>query len=109
MLLFKQLAPLQWIKRPNSSVEIRIGDALDLPCTVDGYPPPTVQWRKIDSNQVLSFKSLAHESSARSAILTWSQTKRNQEGDYECFASNQIGPDLVTKTSISVLGLCILN
>jgi len=67
------------------------GDDIELRCDVTGYPPPQVEWTfrrgPLPSNAVDD-----------NGILRISRVGRENEGEYQCTASNSAGRSLAAMT-----------
>ena len=67
------------------------GDNIELRCDVTGYPQPQVEWTyrrgPLPSNTV-----------AENGVLRIRRVDRDNEGEYQCTASNSVGRSLATMT-----------
>ena len=68
------------------------GDSVSLNCTADGYPTPSITWRKVSDNSLVSFP------------LTI--TGKENEGLYRCSANNSIGSAATQEVNIIVHREC---
>ena len=73
-----------------ASVTVTEGDTAVLTCTVTGDPSPVISWYH-------SGTQLAGETQTS---LTLEGVEREEEGMYECVASNQVGDDRATITLV---------
>ena len=68
-------------------------DSVSLNCTANGYPTPTITWRKVSDNSPVSFP------------LTI--TGKQNEGLYKCIADNGVGSPLTEEVFITVHRECV--
>ena len=68
-------------------------DSVSLKCTANGYPTPTITWRKVSDNSPVSFP------------LTI--TGKQNEGLYKCIADNGVGSPLSEEVFITVHRECV--
>ena len=61
----------------SSMQTVNNGDTLNLNCTADGNPPPTITWTRLSDNSSVNFPLV--------------NTGRQDEGAYRCTADNDIG------------------
>ena len=84
-------------------------NTITITCEAIGYPPPTVQWDKIDetlSNRVsvsdsINVPTVYGNVTRVSVNLTITNTSREDTGVYKCSANNSVGEDIVN-ASITV-------
>jgi len=68
----------------------RIGDVVDLHCTVVGYPEPRVDWVRGPRG------ALPNDVVIDNGWLRFRATSKEQEGVYECSGSSSIGSSLAS-------------
>eukprot|EP00118_Oscarella_pearsei_P016938 m.165733 g.165733 ORF g.165733 m.165733 type:complete len:5158 (+) comp38902_c0_seq1:154-15627(+) len=78
-------------------VTVTEGELVELPCQVDGFPVPIVDWFKRGTKILSSDFQLL-----RSGSLSSLAVKREHAGVYSCLASNKIG-NITMKVSLDVL------
>ena len=61
----------------SSTQTVNNGDTLNLNCTVDGNPSPTITWTRLSDDSSVNFPLVV--------------TGRQNEGTYRCTAHNGIG------------------
>lgn len=62
------------------------GSMAEIQCQAEGYPRPLIVWERLDGS------SISHVVSDN-GILRFSQIRKSDEGDYRCFAKNNVGED----------------
>ena len=83
---------------------------LSLHCHADGFPPPSVTWRKASGNKPGDYKDIAgHEHSHDPKIhsngsLVFARVQEDHEGFYLCEAVNGIGAGLSKVVYLTVNG-----
>ena len=77
------------IETPPQFLTIRVGDPLNLTCTVTGRPPPQVEWFK-DGVSVGSVGSVIDQYTV-SEMITVVRSSANESGSYTCTAINTAG------------------
>lgn len=65
-----------------------VGQPVTLACYADGYPEPTVTWKR---NNVLLMPNEKYAQNEDGSELTILDVKKVDEGDYTCIASNKAG------------------
>lgn len=94
LVSYQKLVQLKWIEEPHD-VEVKAGKPLDVPCTADGSPSPTIEWFRhgeSDGSRPLGSHLRVYSASP------------DDTGVYECRAKNGAEPDLVARIKINVLG-----
>lgn len=92
------------------SIQMSLGDHLDMYCDVDGVPPPEIMWTK--DGEVLnndSYNILISREGIRSYARIIA-VKVEHEGEYKCTVTNKDGTDMQTTKLVikSKLFLCFL-
>ena len=84
----------------EETVNIMEGDNVTLRCVGVGYPPPLVEWRKLngslsDSVSITNMSMLTNEGNVTNVAvdLIFTGTYREDTGVYECSASNLLNGD----------------
>lgn len=85
---------LKWIEEPHD-IEVGAGRPLDVPCSADGSPSPTIEWFRHGDSE---------EPKALGSYLRIYSVSPADAGLYECRAKNGAEPDLVARVKINVLG-----
>ncbi|XP_074605187.1 cell adhesion molecule Dscam1-like [Brevipalpus obovatus] len=102
--------PPIWLKKPGD-IRVGPGENLNIECSGNGYPSPSISWKKqIDSE----WRDLLESSNVFSRIspteIAGNQlNKEKDEGKYGCEVSNGINPSLWTEFMIKVSGKTSLN
>ena len=94
---------------PSSDKVLLEGNTTTITCEAFGYPPPIVQWHRIDgtlSDRVLVSDSVSvptgYGNVTRVSVnLTIINASREDTGVYMCSANNSVGNDIIN-TSITV-------
>ena len=74
-----------------------------IPCTAEGYPKPTISWKKGSTEDSMSLGRAYQR--GRNNELYISSVKLEDEGLYTCFATNQFGKISAT-VQLFVTGTC---
>ncbi|GBP58809.1 Down syndrome cell adhesion molecule-like protein Dscam2 [Eumeta japonica] len=88
--------PPRWRVEP-SDVAVAAGLDVTLHCQADGYPKPTITWRKAVGKTSGEYKELMFEGNARlleNGSLVFADVGKEAEGHYLCEARNDIGAGL---------------
>nr|XP_019959389.1 PREDICTED: matrix-remodeling-associated protein 5 [Paralichthys olivaceus] len=88
-------------KRQRSSQEVMYGGDLKVDCVASGLPNPEISWALPDGTMVNPVKQRDHVSGGRSrrylvfdnGTLYFNDVGMPEEGDYTCYADNQVGKD----------------
>ncbi|XP_029960009.1 hemicentin-1 [Salarias fasciatus] len=82
-----------------------VGENITLPCSVRGFPQPTVTWRRQDGRQILrSPDGHSRTMQLENGHLLIQSVWLDDEGLYICEAKNQFGT-ITTEARVSVTGL----
>ena len=76
--------------QPLESVEVSEGAVVKLACTVKGTPRPTIEWFK-DGKPLKTSKRVKDHFDGEVAALSFTKADLDDEGDYKCFAQNELG------------------
>lgn len=103
------------------SLNQKVGESVQFNCTADGYPRPTVTWRKngilVLNSEKFTIQFQSSESGFRSipilrqvtSILTVNDVASGDAGNYSCRANNQVRlPVFSSKFELKIDGLLIL-
>ncbi|XP_052755769.1 cell adhesion molecule Dscam2 isoform X4 [Galleria mellonella] len=88
--------PPRWRLEPND-VAVAAGQDVTLQCQADGYPKPTITWKKAVGNTPGEYKDFMFEGSSRvleNGSLVFERVAKDSEGHYLCEARNDIGAGL---------------
>ncbi|KAJ0174157.1 hypothetical protein K1T71_010303 [Dendrolimus kikuchii] len=88
--------PPRWRLEP-SDVAVAAGQDVTLQCQADGYPKPTITWKKAVGNTPGEYKDFMFEGSSRvldNGSLVFERLAKDSEGHYLCEARNDIGAGL---------------
>ncbi|PNI67325.1 HMCN1 isoform 2 [Pan troglodytes] len=97
-------SPPVFIQEP-ADVSMEIGSNVTLPCYVQGYPEPTVKWRRLDNMPIFSRPfSVSSISQLRTGALFILNLWASDKGTYICEAENQFGK-IQSETTVTVTGL----
>ncbi|XP_011902754.1 PREDICTED: hemicentin-1 isoform X2 [Cercocebus atys] len=97
-------SPPVFIQEP-ADVSMEIGSNVTLPCYVQGYPEPTIKWRRLDNMPIFSRPfSVSSISQLRTGALFILNLWASDKGTYICEAENQFGK-IQSETTITVTGL----
>ncbi|GLD74478.1 matrix-remodeling-associated protein 5 [Lates japonicus] len=88
-------------KQQRSSQEVVYGGDLKVDCVASGLPNPEISWALPDGTMVNPVKQREHNSGGRSrrylvfdnGTLYFNDVGMPEEGDYTCYAENQLGKD----------------
>ncbi|KAG8172953.1 hypothetical protein JTE90_005602 [Oedothorax gibbosus] len=99
------VVPPKWSVIPKDQ-ETVVGDDLSIECVADGYPTPRVTWKITDHDNFKTFnvdkKSPRIETT--NGLIKISSVTKEDEGNYVCEASNDIGESIARTVHVSVLG-----
>lgn len=70
----------------HPTVRAQEGKPADLTCNATGYPPPTIDWSRVDGSLMPNGKPSFTDNK-----LSIDTTKRADRGMYECYAHNDVG------------------
>ncbi|XP_033606866.1 Down syndrome cell adhesion molecule-like protein Dscam2 isoform X4 [Cryptotermes secundus] len=89
--------PPRWMVEPTDHSVVQ-GNPVSLHCQVDGFPKPTVTWKKAVGTEPGEYRDLSYHSqrihSLENGSLIISRATQEHEGYYLCQAGNGIGPGL---------------
>ncbi|KAJ8255109.1 hypothetical protein GJAV_G00201010 [Gymnothorax javanicus] len=88
-----------WLQQNLTDQEVDSGSTLVLHCSAQGVPSPNITWYKV-GHRVLQGPGITL---AEDGLLTIERVKKDDEGLYECLASNTIG-EVKTAAVITVVG-----
>ncbi|GFX19863.1 titin [Trichonephila clavipes] len=103
--------PPEWLKGPLDK-ELMSGDTAVFPCSVTGKPKPIITWNKFNEIDG-KYHILASETGAtqqdrifvmKNGSLNIREVNKDDEGTYQCSASNEIGGSLTKSASLRVIG-----
>jgi len=87
-------------EQTSGDVEAKLGSTVKLQCNADGYPKPTIKWRREDGNLIkINPKNGRGEKRTEKFIgpnLTISHVQEKDMGSYLCIADNGV-PPIVSK------------
>ncbi|XP_067139876.1 cell adhesion molecule DSCAML1-like [Centruroides vittatus] len=95
--------PPTWIRQPYD-VSIKAGNKLVLHCEADGYPIPTVKWRRTKGFSIAQSSPVTenHWKIIDSGTMSTVAAKKDDEGFYTCEVSNGIGENLSKTVRVEV-------
>ncbi|XP_065214717.1 cell adhesion molecule Dscam1 isoform X2 [Planococcus citri] len=85
--------PPHWIVEPKD-ISISAGKDLMLHCKAEGYPVPTIVWKKAIGQEVGEYKDFIYEPNLNlflNGSLQFLHVNKKSEGHYLCEAKNEIG------------------
>ncbi|CAG9123879.1 unnamed protein product [Plutella xylostella] len=88
--------PPRWRSEP-ADVAVAAGLDVTLQCQAEGYPKPTITWKKAVGNTPGEYKDFMFEGSSRvldNGSLVFERVAKDSEGHYLCEARNDIGAGL---------------
>ncbi|XP_019355735.1 hemicentin-1 isoform X2 [Alligator mississippiensis] len=71
-------------------MKVQVGHRIDIPCSAQGVPPPTVTWFKGRNTMLIDGRQYI---SSPDGTLTISKVQLSDSGIYKCVASNIVGSD----------------
>uniref|UniRef100_H0XAK9 Hemicentin 1 n=1 Tax=Otolemur garnettii TaxID=30611 RepID=H0XAK9_OTOGA len=93
-----------FIQEP-ADISMEIGSNVTLPCYVQGYPEPKIQWRRSDNMPIFSRPfSVSSISQLKTGALFILNLWASDKGTYICEAENQFGK-IQSEATITVTGL----
>jgi roundabout axon guidance receptor 2 len=75
------------LKPDAAATKFESGTRADLKCEANGYPKPQIEWKKDNSIESLPLKAQITDS----GVLQIPNLQLEDEGEYTCVASNQLG------------------
>ncbi|KAM4861104.1 hemicentin-1 [Thomomys bottae] len=97
-------SPPVFIQEP-ADVSVEIGSNVTLPCYVQGYPEPKIQWRRLDHTPIFSRAfSVSSIRQLRTGALSILNLWASDKGTYLCEAENQFGK-IQSQATVTVTGL----
>ncbi|KAG8187812.1 hypothetical protein JTE90_001187 [Oedothorax gibbosus] len=99
------VVPPKWSLLPKDK-ETVVGDDLSIECVAKGYPTPVVTWKIYDKENIkkYSIDQRSPRIETTNGILKISSATKEDEGNYVCEASNDIGEGITHTVLVSVLG-----
>ncbi|XP_076839012.1 matrix-remodeling-associated protein 5 [Brachyhypopomus gauderio] len=93
--------PAKIEQRTQADQKVMYGSDLKVDCVASGLPNPKIQWALPDGTMVNSIKKTDSSSSGRirryvvfdNGTLFFNEVGMREEGNYTCYAENQIGKD----------------
>lgn len=82
-------------KQPTEKVEFRVGQSAVLSCLANGWPFPSVTWRRNGRPLTLSNATQLH-TAERGQLLLFLKVRPSDAGEYECTLLNVVGRDTAT-------------
>ncbi|XP_025016015.1 Down syndrome cell adhesion molecule-like protein Dscam2 [Tetranychus urticae] len=98
--------PPSWVQKP-SDLKLKIGQNINVKCSVAGHPLPKVIWKRLTGTSWYSIDSATIQAANFDILnddLTIRNATRHHNGRYGCFASNGIEPDLWSEFDILIDG-----
>ncbi|XP_023228379.1 Down syndrome cell adhesion molecule-like protein Dscam2 [Centruroides sculpturatus] len=95
--------PPAWVRQPYD-VSVKAGNKLVLHCEADGYPAPTVKWRRTKGFNIAQ-SSPVTESNWKiidSGTMSTVSARKDDEGFYTCEVGNGVGENLSKTVRIEV-------
>ncbi|XP_065205888.1 cell adhesion molecule Dscam1 isoform X13 [Planococcus citri] len=95
--------PPRWILEPSQKAFAQGSDA-KIECKADGFPRPTVTWKKATGQSPGDYKDLKNNSDIKveDGTLTINNIQKSNEGYYLCEAVNGIGSGLSAVITVNV-------
>ncbi|VVC29919.1 Fibronectin type III,Immunoglobulin subtype,Immunoglobulin-like domain,Immunoglobulin-like [Cinara cedri] len=88
--------PPKWTVEPED-INVIMGYPCMLHCQAEGYPTPTVVWKKSFGDSIGEYKDFLYEPNVnffRNGTLEFLHTSKTNDGKYMCEAKNGISPGL---------------
>lgn len=110
MTLMRTPVPPRWVMEPQDVHAPEGMSKLMLHCHADGFPPPSVTWRRGTGTRPGSYHDIAsHEHAQELRIhsngsLVFGRVQEDHEGYYLCEAVNGIGAGLSKVVYLTVNG-----
>ena len=80
-----------------ADLDLRVGSMAAISCSFNGYPAPSVIWRR-DHEILLSEERRKIMSCGTSSVLELNKLEYDDEGRYSCYITNCMGSDSTTMT-----------
>ncbi|XP_052400699.1 matrix-remodeling-associated protein 5 [Carassius gibelio] len=96
-----QAKPAKIEQKTESDKKVRYGGNLKVDCVASGLPDPKIQWALPDGTMINNFMKTERNVGSRSrryvvfdnGTLFFNEVGMREEGDYTCYAENQVGKD----------------
>ncbi len=76
----------------SQDMVVNVGDQVSLTCVTQGDPKPLITWVKDDIRVTNGNRFVLHASGE----LSIKEIGKNDEGNYQCVAKNDVGSDIKT-------------
>lgn len=76
-----------FVIQPESSIKLSAQTRAEIKCQATGYPKPQIEWKKDNSVENLPIKAQITDAN----VLIIPNLQQDDEGEYTCVASNQLG------------------
>ncbi|XP_046406414.1 Down syndrome cell adhesion molecule-like protein Dscam2 [Ischnura elegans] len=97
--------PPRWLREPKDQ-NVTVGGSVTFECQAEGFPNPSVIWRKVIGRQPSEYQDLTLRSRGIHLLLNGSlqikQALQEHQGQYLCEASNGIGAGLSSVVQLTV-------
>ncbi|XP_065334191.1 cell adhesion molecule Dscam2-like isoform X1 [Cloeon dipterum] len=97
--------PPRWLREPKDRNVTR-DNAVQFDCQAEGFPTPTVLWRKLIGHQPIEYQDLTLRSRGiqlfPNGTLLIRQAFQDQQGQYMCEATNGVGAGLSSVVLLTV-------
>ncbi|KAG8228351.1 hypothetical protein J437_LFUL006802, partial [Ladona fulva] len=97
--------PPRWVREPHDQ-NVTVGGSVIFECQAEGFPTPTVVWRKVIGRQPSEYQDLSVRSRGIHLLFNGSlqirQALQEHQGQYLCEASNGIGAGLSSVVHLTV-------
>ncbi|KAG8327858.1 hypothetical protein J6590_009661 [Homalodisca vitripennis] len=92
--------PPTWVVEPQNKAA-KLGQPAILDCKVEGFPQPTVLWKKVSGEVLGHYRDISTGVLANGSLLIES-VRQEDQGQYLCEASNGIGEGLSSVVTLTV-------
>ena len=86
----------------SQDIVVNVGDEVSLTCSAQGHPKPVITWVK-DDIRVTNGNRFVLQASGD---LNIKEIGKNDEGNYQCLAKNDVGTEIKT-VRVVVKGECV--
>ncbi|XP_066140813.1 lachesin-like [Euwallacea fornicatus] len=77
----------------SGDIEVREGDSVNLRCEAEGFPRPTIAWKR-ETGDLITLANGKEVAVAEGSLLNLTRVSRQHMGPYLCIASNGVPPSV---------------